>query len=99
MENLTVFDAKEQLEDLIARASRGEDVRISDPKAGTVKLLPVGTEPDLFARRVLDTMPPFVPLDKPRVAGRWKGRLSEPPPGFFDPLTEEELKDWYGEDE
>jgi hypothetical protein len=47
---------------------------------------------------VLATMPPFVPLEKDRDLGQWKDRLSKEPPGFFDPLSEEELKDWYGED-
>ncbi len=98
MENLSVIDAKERLEDLIARASRGEDVRISDPRAGTVRLLPVGKEPDLFAPRVLDTMPPFVPLDKPRELGRLAGKMVVPA-RLMEDMTEEELRDWYGDDE
>ena len=38
METVSVSDAKEHLEDLIARAARGEDVRIADPRHGTARL-------------------------------------------------------------
>lgn len=41
-------------------------------------------------------MPPFVPLDEPRRPGRLKGTIP-PPPSFFDPLSEEQLNDWYGD--
>ena len=39
--------------------------------------------------------------DKPkpeRRPGRWKDRLPNLPDDFFDPLPEEELKHWYGDD-
>jgi len=85
MEDVSLAQAKEQLEDLLARAARGEDVRISDPRGTTVKLTPVAA-------------PVHDPLRKPRVPGSWKGKISDPPPGFFDPMTEEELKEWYGDD-
>ena len=98
MEQYTPIEAKEQFDDLMARAARGEDVRIKSPQGVTLKLVPVEKAPDVTAKRVTDTMPPFVPLDKPRVPGRWEGKLGDVPPGFFDPLTEEELKDWYGDD-
>ena len=39
MDTLTISEAKEQLEELIARAARGEDVRISDPQHGTARLI------------------------------------------------------------
>ena len=97
MEDVTLAHAKEHLEELVARAARGEDVRIVDPMAGTV-VLTAARKPDVTAPRVTDTMPPFVPLTADRVPGRWKGRLPPPPEDFFDPLTEEELKDWYGDD-
>ena len=86
MENVTLAHAKEHLEELIERAARGEDVRISDPRVGTVRLTAVGGDP------VASKRPKPIP-------GRWKDRLSDPPPDFFDPLSEEELKDWYGEDQ
>lgn len=38
MEDVSVAHAKEHLEELIARAARGEDVRIVDPKIGEVRL-------------------------------------------------------------
>ena len=110
MEDVTLAHAKEHLEELIARAARGEEVRIVDPAIGSVRLTPDGaqvgeskppsnTTPqwDLTAPRVTDTMPKFVPLAKPRELGHLKGLIPPPPEGFFDPLTEEELKDWYGE--
>ena len=84
MEDVSLAQAKEQLEDLVARAARGEDVRISDPRGTTVKLTPVAISA-LEAPR------------KPRVPGQLKGILPPPPDDFFDPMTEEELKDWYGE--
>ena len=41
MEDVTLAQAKEHLEELVARAARGEDVRIKDPKHGSVRLTPV----------------------------------------------------------
>ena len=97
MEDVDLRHAKEHLEDLIERARRGEDVRITDAKLGTVRLMAVSTGPSVS--RITDTMPPFVPLKAPRVPGRLEGKILPPPDDFFDPLTEEELKDWYGDDE
>ncbi len=97
MEDVTLAHAKEHLEELIARAACGEEVHIVDPKVGKVRLTPVGAAGPT-ARRVTDTMPPFVPLKVPRVPGRLAGKIPPPPPGFFDPLSDEELKDWYGDD-
>ncbi len=83
MEDVTVAEAKEKLEDLISRAASGEDVRITDARLGTVRLLPVaaqsGREP--------------VPELRP---GRWKGRFTVPE-RLFEPLSEEELKWLSGE--
>jgi antitoxin (DNA-binding transcriptional repressor) of toxin-antitoxin stability system len=98
MEDVDVRHAKEHLEELIERARRGEDVRISDAKLGTVRLTPVARVPDLLAPRVLDSMEPFVPLKEPRKLGRLEGIIPPPPDDFFDPLSEEELKLWYGDD-
>ena len=69
MEDISLAHAKDHLEELIERAAKGEDIRISDARLGTVRLAPVGT-PDLLAPRVTDTMEPFVPLAKDRVPGR-----------------------------
>jgi prevent-host-death family protein len=38
MDDVTIADAKEHLEDLLARAARGEDVSITDPVRGTFRL-------------------------------------------------------------
>ena len=86
MEDVDLRHAKEHLEELLERASRGEDVRISDPKLGTIQL------------RAVTGSAASAPKRPKRVPGRWKDRLPEPPPGFFDPMTEDELKDWYGDD-
>jgi prevent-host-death family protein len=37
------------------------------------------------------------PAKKPRVPGAWKGKFTVPD-SFFDPLPEEELKLWEGDD-
>ena len=97
MEDVDLRQAKEHLEELFERARRGEDVAITDPKLGRVWL--TRTKPhDMTAPRITDQMEPFVPLAQPRVPGRLEGKIGPSPPGFFDPLTEEELKDWFGED-
>ena len=96
MEDVSLAQAKDHLEELIERAARGEDIRISDAKFGTVRLTPISA-PDLLAPRVTDTMEPFVPLAKDRVPGRLKGRMKVPA-RLMEPMTEEELRDWYGDD-
>jgi antitoxin (DNA-binding transcriptional repressor) of toxin-antitoxin stability system len=96
MDTVTIKDAKEHLEVLLEKAARGEDVRISDTKLGTVRLIPVNG-PDLTAPRVTDTMEPFVPLAEDRVPGRLKGKMTVPA-RLMEPMSEEELRDWYGDD-
>jgi prevent-host-death family protein len=96
MEDVSLAQAKDHLEELIERAAKGEDVRISDPRLGTVRLTPV-READLLAPRVTDTLEPFVPLAKNRVPGRLKGKM-QVPARLMEAMTEEELKDWYGDD-
>ena len=83
MDTIPLAEAKEHLEDLIARAARGEDVRIADPLHGT-------------ARLVVDAAATTTSL-APRVSGRWKGRLGPLPDDLFAPMSDEELKDWYGD--
>jgi antitoxin (DNA-binding transcriptional repressor) of toxin-antitoxin stability system len=56
MEDVTLPYAKEHLEDLIARATRGEEVCISDPKLGTIRLAPIipSSQPaKLYPERVI----------------------------------------------
>jgi antitoxin (DNA-binding transcriptional repressor) of toxin-antitoxin stability system len=96
MDNITIAEAKEHLEDLVARARRGETVVISDG-VGTVQLSATSASA-APSSRVTDALPPFVPLKRPRTPGRLEGRIPSPPAGFFDPLSEEELKEWYGDD-
>ena len=77
-----VAHAKAHLEELVARAARGEDVSIVDPKVGKVKLSPAGIG---AARRA-------------SLVG-WgcsKGRLTVPA-RLLEPMTEEEMADWYGD--
>ena len=85
METIDLRHAKERLEELLVRAANGEDVRISDPRVGTIRLTAV------VAANVQHQRPKRLP-------GRWKHRLPEPPAGFFDPMSDEDLKDWYGDD-
>jgi antitoxin (DNA-binding transcriptional repressor) of toxin-antitoxin stability system len=77
MEDVSVTHAKDHLEELIVRASKGEEIRISDPKLGTVRLEPLPAD--------------TVSAERPqRRAGRWKGQFTVPK-RLFEPLTEEEL--------
>ena len=43
MDTIDLVRAKEHLAELLERAVRGEDVRITDAKLGTVRLQPIGT--------------------------------------------------------
>jgi antitoxin (DNA-binding transcriptional repressor) of toxin-antitoxin stability system len=96
MEDVSLSHAKDHLEELIERAARGEEIRISDARLGTVRLTRVGA-PDLLALRVTDTMEPFVPLAKDRTPGRLKGKMKVPE-RLMEPMSEDELRDWYGDD-
>ena len=83
MEDVTLAHAKEHLEELVRRAAAGEEVRIVDPEIGAVTLGKTHRTPE---------------VPKPeRRPGRWKGLVPPPPDDFFEPMTEDELKDWYGE--
>lgn len=83
MEDVSIPHAKEHLEDLIVRATHGEDVVISDPKLGTVRL-----------QKIAEPQAPR----SPRVPGHLAGKMTVPD-GLFDPLPEDELKRWTGEAE
>lgn len=74
MEDVTIAHAKEQLEELIQRAARGEDVRISDPKAGGVRLVRL-READVAAPRVTNTMKPILPLSQRRRLSHQPGKM------------------------
>ena len=96
MEDVSLSHAKEHLEELIERARRCEDMRIVDPACGRVRQV-AEQQPDLFAARVTDTMPPFVPLAENRKPGQLKGKM-QVPARLMEPMSEEELRDWYGDD-
>lgn len=86
MEDVDLAHAKDRLEELIQRAQRGEDVRITAPDGASVRL------------QAVDTAPRLPNKERPkRIPGRWKGRLGVPD-NLFEPMSEEELKLWYGED-
>ena len=78
MQDVSLTHAKDHLEELIERAAKGEEIRISDPKLGTVRLQPIAGS--------IDEGKPL-PERRP---GRWKGRFTVPE-RLFEPLTEEEL--------
>ena len=86
MEDVDLRHAKEHLEELVARATRGEEVCIVHPKGDAVRLVP--------ARVGRQNPPAANPKRRP---GRWADHLPPPPEDFFDPLSEEELKLWYGD--
>ena len=79
MEDVSLAHAKDHLEKLIERAAKGENIRISDPKLGTVRLLPVAD----VQERVEEPRPVRRP-------GRLKGKFTVPA-RLFEPLSEEEL--------
>lgn len=85
MDQVSIAHAKEHLEELIERARRGEDVRIADDKGVEVRLLPA--EPPAHDRPV-----------RRRRLGMLEGKIPPPPADFFDPMSEEELKQWYGDE-
>jgi antitoxin (DNA-binding transcriptional repressor) of toxin-antitoxin stability system len=104
MDQYDIAYAREHLAELIEKAARGEDVSIVDPARGAFRLTADGAGSKAAATpmppydRITDTMPKFVPLKKPRKLGQLEGIIPPPPDGFFDPLDEEELKLWYGDD-
>ena len=82
MEDVDLRYAKEHLEDLLARAASGEDVRIVDPLRGVIRLvLAQGT----------------TQLPQKVILGQWKHLLEIPEERLLAPLTDEELADLSGE--
>jgi prevent-host-death family protein len=81
MDPVTIAEAKEHLEELIERAARGEEVCVTDPSLGTVKLVHVT---------------PASQAKPKRVAGQWKDGF-EVPARLFEPLSEDELRWLSGE--
>ena len=83
MEDISIAQAKEHLEELIARAGKGEEVLITDPVLGTVRLQNVSSTPHKRQKRV---------------AGHLAGQFKVPD-GLLDPLPDDELRRWTGEDQ
>jgi antitoxin (DNA-binding transcriptional repressor) of toxin-antitoxin stability system len=81
MEDVSIAHAKEHLEELVARAAHGEDIQIIDPKVGKIKLTLASDGP---------TRP-----RKPRRLGLLEGKMMVPA-RLLEPMTEDELADWYG---
>ncbi len=79
MDTVTLAYAKEHLEELVARAAAGEDVRITGAAVGTVRL-----------NREVAVMPNEPPFP-PRNPGLWRGKISIPDEMMFEPLSEQEL--------
>ena len=77
MDAIPLEKAKEQLEDLIAQAAKGEEVRITDPRHGIARLI--------VEAPVKDGISPK------RVPGRWKGRVHIPEDSLLAPLSDDEL--------
>ena len=85
MEDIPLSHAKAHLEELLERAARGEDLRIVDARIGAVKLV-VAEMPAKAYRRT-------------KHLGLLEGKIPPPPIDFFEPMSEDELKLWYGEAE
>jgi antitoxin (DNA-binding transcriptional repressor) of toxin-antitoxin stability system len=84
MESVSLDYAREHLDELLRRAQSGEAVEIVDAILGTVRLQPVIKTSDQASPR------------KRRRFGRLAGQISVPA-GMLDPMSEEELKEWYGD--
>ena len=84
MDTYDIAYASQHLAELPERAARGEDVSISDPSLGTMRLVP--------APRA-NTLPSGV------ILGQWKGRMAEiSEERLLAPLTEDELASLSGEE-
>ena len=81
MEHVDLAAAKEHIGDLLARAAKGEEICISDPSIGTVKLVAVAGS---------------APVRPKRVIGQWKDRF-DVPARLFEPLSDDELRWLSGE--
>ena len=79
---VTIHKAKTELSKLLKRVEAGEEIIIARGAKPIAKLSPA--EP--------------VTKQGPRVPGSMKHLLGQIPDSFFDPLSEEELKDWEGGD-
>jgi prevent-host-death family protein len=80
----TVHAAKTYLSKLIERAEKGEEIVIARGKKPVARLVPIGVPAHVLRRRAFGVL---------------KGKLKLPDSFFFDPLPEEELERWAGQDD
>ena len=80
---VNLADFDPALSKLIDRMSAGEEVVLERGGKPVARLVHVQEESSATCR----------------VPGMLKHLIGPEPEGFFDPLTEEELKGWYGDDE
>ena len=85
MEDVDLRHAKGHLEELIARAARGEEVRMAQPGLATVRLTVVEGAAAV--------------AQPERRPGRWNIPLTVPDDALSAPMSEEELPHWYGRDD
>lgn len=79
MDDIDLRQAKEQLEDLVERAARGEAVCIVDPRFGNMRFS-IAAVPKNSA-----------PSHPKRIPGLMKGKAHISDADLFAPLTDEEL--------
>jgi len=80
----TVHAAKTYLSKLIERAEKDEEIVIARGKKPVARLVPIGVPAHVLRRRAFGVL---------------KGKLKLPDSFFFDPLPEEELERWEGQDD
>ena len=86
MSTVNIGEARARLSSLVSRAERGEEVVIARQGKPAVRLVACAS--------------PATGRPKGRrQPGALKGRLRIPDSALFDPLPEEELKDWEGRSE
>lgn len=79
MEVINIHEAKAHLSEMLARVEAGETVVIARRNKPIAKLVPVEVEQ---------------PKKPPRKLGLARGKITIHP-SFFDPMTEDELAEWY----
>ena len=76
MDNVNLAQAKEHIEELLARAANGEEICVTDPTIGTVKLVGVAGSRTKRPKREI---------------GQWKDKF-DVPAHLFEPLSDDELR-------
>jgi prevent-host-death family protein len=104
MATITIHKAKTNLSKLIERALAGEEIVIARGKQPVVKLVPVVTgftDANPSADGFAEAPAPFESKEQyERAKKRGYGavpELADIADEFFAPLSEDELKDWYGD--